>query len=156
MAAIFDARAWTECASTLERSLCRPSGGARCPYKAAHSRITRWRSTIFFTHVQVTSHSFRVSETKSRHLATLAHRRLESFIVSELVRQYLPDFGGTSGIGRSSCHVVTAGGSLRSFIILFAGQFEVVEFMYFSVFSSYFCIYCMTYRKPMSSSKSIG
>ena len=26
--------------------------------------VTRWRSTIFFTHVQVKSHSFRVSETK--------------------------------------------------------------------------------------------
>ena len=35
------------------------------------ARVTRWRSTIVFTHVQVTSYSLRVSTIKSRHLATL-------------------------------------------------------------------------------------
>ena len=34
-------------------------------------RVTRWRSTILFTHVQETPYSLRVSETKSRHLETL-------------------------------------------------------------------------------------
>ena len=42
-------------------------------------RVTRWRSTILFTHVQVTSHSLRVSETKSRHLATLSGGRTATY-----------------------------------------------------------------------------
>ena len=39
--------------------------------RAESISVTRWRSIILFTHVQVTSHSLRASETKSRHLATL-------------------------------------------------------------------------------------
>ena len=35
------------------------------------NKVPRWRSSILFTHVQITSYSLRVSETKSRHLATL-------------------------------------------------------------------------------------
>ena len=35
-------------------------------------KVSIWRSSILFTHVQTTSYSLRVSETKIRHLATLS------------------------------------------------------------------------------------
>ena len=59
-------------------------------YAAFRSRVTRWRSTIIFTHVQVTSHSLRVSETKFRHLATLFRsNRLTKRIIKGLNKGFI-------------------------------------------------------------------